>query len=137
MSKELRLLSWPHFNAAIRDLTERIVEEIDVLPEKPQGIYGEPRGGLSIAVALSHRLQLPLLLAPEPGMIWVDDIVDSGRTRDRTNAMLCAAWFSRRPRADTIVVELCKGHEWLVFPWEDPGQAMKDREAYEKAMALA
>jgi hypoxanthine phosphoribosyltransferase len=135
--KQLRLLSWPHFHAAVIDLSHRITQEIDFLPEKPQGIYGEPRGGLPIAVALSHRLQMPLLLSPEPGMIWVDDIVDSGRTRERTNAMLWAAWFSRRPRADTIWVEQCRGDEWLVFPWEDPGQAMRDREAYEKSLEVA
>lgn len=33
-----------------------------------------------VAVALSHRLELPLLTQPQPGCLVVDDVYETGRT---------------------------------------------------------
>ena len=50
-------------------------------------IYGLPRGGLPIAVSLSHKLKLPLLmnyadrkLVTDKKILVVDDIADTGNT---------------------------------------------------------
>ena len=44
------------------------------------GVYGLPRGGLILAVMLSHKMDIPLLMAPIKNCIIVDDICDSGES---------------------------------------------------------
>lgn len=44
------------------------------------GVYGLPRGGLVLAVMISHKLNIPLLMSPAEGCLIVDDICDSGET---------------------------------------------------------
>lgn len=44
------------------------------------GVYGIPRGGLVLAVMLSHKMGIPLLSAPSEGCIIIDDICDSGES---------------------------------------------------------
>ena len=50
-------------------------------------VYGLPRGGLPIAVSLSHKLDLPLLMnyydrkiVTDKKILVVDDIADTGHT---------------------------------------------------------
>ncbi|MEY2749954.1 MAG: hypothetical protein RLZZ168_1970 [Cyanobacteriota bacterium] len=57
----MRRLSWQEFDRAV----EQLAAHARQLPE-PCGIHGVPRGGLVLAVALSHRLELPLLEQPRP-----------------------------------------------------------------------
>jgi len=44
------------------------------------GIYGVPRGGLCLAVALSHKLKINLISQPKKNSLIVDDIYDTGFT---------------------------------------------------------
>jgi hypothetical protein len=120
-----RVLTWREFNRAALRLATAL-KGIDA-----SGVYGPPRGGLPLAVVLSHLLKLPYLTEQKPGMLWVDDIVDTGKTlHEVQGARACAAWFSRLPRLDVTVAEVCKGDEWLVFPWEPPSLADIDAAAY-------
>lgn len=65
------------------------------------------------------------------GAIWVDDIVDTGRTRDAVkDAAICAAWFTRHRRDDVLAAEVCTGDEWLVFPWSPQEKAEMERLNY-------
>lgn len=122
---KFRKLSWNDFDEAVAWLAA----ELSNIPTV--GIYGQPRGGLPLAVALSHRLSIPFLLEMRQGAIWVDDIVDTGRTRDTvTGAAICAAWFSRRQRDDVLAAEICTGDEWLIFPWSPPEKAEDERLNY-------
>ena len=59
----MKQLSWTQFDQAVAVLAERFATGSFA------GIYGVPRGGLCLAVALSHSLQKPLLLA------WVSDVI--------------------------------------------------------------
>ena len=90
------------------------------------GIYGIPRGGLVVAVALSHRLGLPLKLRPEEideDTLVVDDISDSGKTLLELEENI-----KIRPMAATLFFHkdtkrmpdffLRDKKEWVVFPWE-------------------
>ena len=48
-----------------------------------QTVYGAPRGGLIPAVFVSHKLKLELKMSlsePETETVFIDDILDSGRT---------------------------------------------------------
>lgn len=120
-----RELSWDEFDRAVAWLAPQLADIQSV------GIYGEPRGGLPLAVALSHRLSLPFLVQMQPGAIWVDDIVDTGRTREAVkDAAICVAWFTRRRRDDVLAAEVCAGDEWLVFPWSPREKAEAERVHY-------
>ena len=44
------------------------------------GIYGVPRGGLCLAVALSHKLQINLIKEPIKNSLIVDDVYETGIT---------------------------------------------------------
>lgn len=91
-----------------------------------RNIYGIPRGGLVIAVKLSHLLDLPIVLTRDditPDTLVVDDIIDGGGTLDRLLAQIgkhqhiaslfhnptakCAPTFYAREKTG-----------WVIFPWE-------------------
>ena len=135
-------LTWDQLDLAVLILSDRVRAALDPHRRVP-GLYGEPRGGLTLAVALSHRLRLPLLSEPEERMIWVDDIVDSGETVERvvfqSNPFACLSWVWSQPvmrRVESLKdAPLCLTVEpqrsgWYVFPWEDPHQAAKEYDDY-------
>ena len=79
-------VSYDHFS----HLMDKMVE--DLKDKQYVAVHGLPRGGLAIAVHLSHFLQLPLVTSisqfcsefPNGGkLLVVDDIIDSGRTFER------------------------------------------------------
>ena len=47
---------------------------------KLSGIYGVPRGGLCLAVALSHKLNVQLIEKPLKSSLIVDDVYETGMT---------------------------------------------------------
>ena len=50
---------------------ESFVDEIAILHEKEKftGVYGLPRGGLVLAVMISNKLNIPMLMAPCQGCL--------------------------------------------------------------------
>jgi hypoxanthine phosphoribosyltransferase len=97
------------------------------------GIYGFPRGGLCLAVALSHHLQLPLLHEIEPGCLVVDDIYETGRTltpASQCAGVRCVVWISKVQPTWFSAVEVIDSPDWIIFPWEDPRAAIIDEEVY-------
>jgi hypoxanthine phosphoribosyltransferase len=90
------------------------------------GVYGIPRGGLVLAVRLSHLLEIPLILGRDDitkNTLIVDDIVDSGGTMERLlgslgkNFRIAVIYYDRGAtiKPDFFVREKTK---WVVFPWE-------------------
>lgn len=92
------------------------------------GVYGIPRGGIVLAVMISHRLNIPLLMSPAPGCLIIDDICDSGESllhyaknssavekpKYIISTMMCK-------RNDLVIPDSywgVKTDEWIVFPWE-------------------
>ena len=72
-----KTINWLELDQYVTKLAEKIKKErIGYF----SGVYGLPRGGLVPAVMLSHKLNLPLLMAPCRGCIVVDDIADTGTT---------------------------------------------------------
>ena len=66
---------------------DSIVNWVDSSNLNLGAVYGLPRGGLPIAVSLSHRLNLPLLMdyydrkiVTDKKILVVDDIADTGHT---------------------------------------------------------
>ena len=63
----MKQLSWADFDACVQVLTQRYGGR------SFDGVFGIPRGGLCLAVGLSHSLDLPLLPAPNNHCLIVDD----------------------------------------------------------------
>ena len=61
-------LSWADFQEALKLLSATLSSR------SFSCIYGVPRCVLPLAVALSHRLDIPLSLEPAADMLWCDDI---------------------------------------------------------------
>jgi hypoxanthine phosphoribosyltransferase len=115
------IISWHKFDAGCY----RIVEELRKIPELSQlkYIYGIPRGGLVIAIRLSHMLKLQVVLdrvviAPENTLV-VDDIADTGKTLKDFGKFLIATLYYKKGSdiAPNIWIYEKKDH-WIVFPWE-------------------
>lgn len=78
--------------------------------------YGVPRGGVPVSYLLSavtHRQRILVCSAPIEADVIVDDIVDSGKTKEtwmhNTKMPFYALWdYMNSPK-----------HDWIVFPWEE------------------
>jgi len=123
----MRHLSWQDFDRAVEQMA-RICGGLPI-----SAICGIPRGGLVLAVALSHRLELPLLSEPQPGCLVVDDVYETGRTlapyRDLEGATLLV-WISKAEPLWWQVLEVYSSAEWIVFPWENSVRAVVDEQRY-------
>ncbi len=74
---KIHVLTWGDFDAAVNIMAGQIEKS------KMSVIYGVPRGGLPIAVALSHRSGLPVAEtcpADLSDALIVDDVVETGKT---------------------------------------------------------
>lgn len=126
--KEKIYYSWEDFSRDIKTITEKVRREAAERNLRFDGVFGVPRGGLVLAVCLSHSLDLPLLLAPTAQSLIIDDIADTGRTLQHYRDMGCFIvtpyyhpqsvvvpdiWLYRKPE-DTGEAEF-----WIVFPWEE------------------
>jgi len=97
------------------------------------GIYGVPRGGLCLAVALSHKLKINLISEPKKNSLIVDDVYETGITlnnfKDIEGAMFFVLFSKIKPKWWNTVF-ISKKNQWIVFPWEDPLNSRSDREKY-------
>lgn len=126
--------SWDEYQRDIVTLAHRIRED---LKAQPTAIYGVPRGGLVLAVSLSHLLELPMVLNRDeitPDTLVVDDIADTGTTLDKLckqigiRLMIATLYYrsGSRLRPDVFVRSKTK---WVVFPWETDVSSKYDRTA--------
>ena len=117
--------TWQQFDEAVDIIVESL--RVKGLMSKVSQVYGIPRGGLVLAVALSHRLNVSLVQSLDDvivgdGTLIVDDISDSGQTLRRFGPLgVCAATIHKVPNTvcvpDVWVFE--RGvNEWIVYPWE-------------------
>ena len=89
-----------------------------------KGVYGIPRGGLILAVMLSHKLDLPLIMSKDEldeSSIIIDDIADTGKTLlDFTEYESYVVTIHEHEQSlikpDYSVLD--KGDKWIVYPWE-------------------
>lgn len=126
----MKRLTWDQFDDAVW----RIAAEQE--GRAYNGVFGFPRGGLCLAVALSHRLGLPLLDEPEEDSLIVDDIYETGRTITKVRDLAgceVVVWISKSKPTWFKAVEVIDTPEWIIFPWEDPEAAAADEEAYRAA----
>ncbi len=104
------------------------------------GIYGVPRGGLCLAVALSHKLKIDLISKPKKNSLIVDDVFETGLTltalKDIEGAMFFVLFSKIKPTWWNTVF-ISQENQWIVFPWENTLDSKSDREEYLKKRGLS
>jgi hypoxanthine phosphoribosyltransferase len=117
MKNNKYFLTWNKYQELVEGLAKKISRNREF-----SAVFGIPRGGLPIAVSLSHLLNIPLITkTPKSGfkkILVVDDISDTGNAMNMFNKYTTAAIFIKpatKHVPDFYMVETTK---WVVFPWE-------------------
>ena len=123
-------LTWLEFDECIHSIYKQCKDK------NFEGVFGFPRGGLCLAVALSHWLVLPLLDEPKENSLIVDDIYDSGRTLENIRHIKGSethVWVSKKNPTWWNSYKYVNDNKWIIFPWENINEANKDRSLYYKS----
>ena len=130
----ISFFTWSEFDESV----EHISKECRFL--EFSGIYGIPRGGLCLAVALSHKLKLNLISEPKKNSLIVDDIYETGITLSSLKNIEGATFFvlfSKIKPTWWNTVHISRKNEWIVFPWENTLNIHSDRNEYIKKRGLS
>ena len=106
---------------------------------KFSGIYGVPRGGLCLAVALSHKLSIKLVSEPIKNSLIVDDVYETGHTLNSFKNIEGAMHYVLVSKKDPTwwnAVKVSKKKEWIVFPWENKHNLIYDQKKYKNKRNL-
>lgn len=97
----------------VRELVDGLAERIKINHPKATKIYGVPRGGVPVALALG-RLGLYSTDHWQAADVIVDDLVDSGATMERL--------FKETEKPFYGLIDKRRSQtyhgKWVVFPWE-------------------
>ena len=97
------------------------------------GIYGIPRGGLCLAVALSHKLKVKLISEPINNSLIVDDVYETGFTLNplrKVEGAMFFVLFSKKEPTWWNAVNISQKKEWIIFPWENSENTIYDKKKY-------
>ena len=106
---------------------------------KLSGVYGIPRGGLCLAVALSHKLDIKLIDKPSKNSLIVDDVFETGITLENFKHIEGVNFFVLVSKKKPIwwnTVKLHNKKEWIIFPWENKKSKLKEEKEYYKKRGL-
>ena len=129
----ISFFTWREFDNSV----EHIAKECNSL--EFSGIYGVPRGGLCLAVALSHKLKINLIAKPKKNSLIVDDIYETGITLNSLKDIEGATFFVLFSKIEPTwwnTVKIAKDKEWIVFPWENTINYDVERMEYNKKRGL-
>lgn len=111
-----QLYSWQQFDNDIKKIVRFLRKR------KFNGVWGLPRGGLPLAVCLSHALDIPLLSEPrDKKTLIVDDIADTGKSLlpyARKKYFIATVFYHRQSAVIPNIWLREKKDRWIVFPWE-------------------
>ena len=128
-----RYFTWNEFDKSV----EYIANQCKYL--KLSGIYGVPRGGLCLAVALSHKLNIQLLENPLKNSLIVDDVFETGITLSSFKNIEGVNFYVLISKKKPIwwnTVKFSNKKEWIVFPWENKNNVLKEENEYNIKRAL-
>jgi len=130
----IRYFTWDEFDKSV----EQIANRCKFL--EFSGIYGIPRGGLCLAVALSHKLKIKLISEPIKNSLIVDDVYETGLTlttfKEIEGAMFFVLFSKIKPTWWNTVF-ISKKSQWIVFPWENTLNSKSDRKDFNKKRGLS
>ena len=130
----INYFTWKEFD----DSVDYIANKCKIF--KLSGIYGVPRGGLCLAVALSHKLKINLISEPTKNSLIVDDIYETGITlntfKDIEGAKFFVLFSKEKPKWWNTVF-ISQKNEWIVFPWENALDLETDRKEYFQKRGLS
>jgi len=119
---QIDIFTWEQFDIACYALAK----QIQASPIKFYGLYGIPRGGLMIAVRLSHLLNIQLhtidpRLSNIKRVLICDDISDSGNTlaiykKEGYKIATIHLYPSSKVKPDFYTD--IKHDKYIVYPWE-------------------
>lgn len=118
--KNLNNLSWENIQCRAATVAEKIDEEVAGLHILSVKIYGIPRGGIYAAQAVQSFMEKGSYLVEEPSddCIFIDDIIDTGSTRNNFISEYghpCLPFYALVDKQGFDKV--LKG-TWVSFPWE-------------------
>jgi len=113
-------ISWSEFDSSLKLFAERIKQFKEVTVSN---IYGIPRGGLMVAICLSHLLSLPIVyFSLTKDTLIIDDVIDTGRTLEARYSegykVASLYWCKESSFKPHIYVNQKLKNQWIVLPWE-------------------
>ena len=115
MPKPIKILSVNDIQHAAAEATGRLMRWGLTDRTSPLTLYGVPRGGVTAAAFLAASLNEQTncggfaVCDPREADVIVDDLIDSGRTREN---------YKNHHPDKPFVALFYKPDHWLVFPWE-------------------
>ena len=125
--------SWSEFDKSV----DYISDQCKFM--KLSGIYGVPRGGLCLAVALSHKLNVELIEKPLKNSLIVDDVYETGLTLSNFKNIEGAIFFVLVTKKKPVwwnAVNFVNKNQWIVFPWENKNNTLIEEKEYKRARGL-
>lgn len=118
LSSKHHYYTWIQFDKDVRKLARLLKDH----RPKFNGVWGPARGGLPLAVCLSHALDIPLLAKPFGGeTLVVDDIVDTGDTLYgffKSEYLIVSIFYHRHSSFEPWIWLREKKDKYIIFPWE-------------------
>ena len=130
----INYFTWNEFDKSVEHIANKCKHQ------EFSGIYGIPRGGLCLAVALSHKLKINLISEPKKKALIVDDVYETGITLNSFKDIKGATFFvlfSKIKPTWWNSVNISQKNEWIVFPWENSLNIISDRNEYNKKRGLS
>ena len=142
---EEKKLRYPIFyddRAYLFDIYKVIIPAVKPHVKNFSGVFGIPRGGLSLAQRLSHNLPLSYHHFPpsDKNVLIVDDIADTGKALSlfpqnpkltifyqEKSVIVPDFWFHKKNGPE----------EWIIFPWENMEYELQKIEEYNKKLLAA
>lgn len=121
----MKIITWDEFDLICKNL----INKIDT--EKIQLIYGIPRGGLVVAIRISHLLNIPITFdlykCDNENILICDDICDTGHTlepyKNDYKILVLHKNINSSFRPDYFYEET---NEWIFYPWETMNTSKAD-----------
>lgn len=113
------VMSWQQFDNACLDLLNQMQNS----SLTANSIYGIPRGGLCLAVRLSHLLNIQLITSEKDitkNTLIVDDVIDTGKTLEdyiKNGYQTATLYYKPHSKYKPDFYALTTD-KWIVFCWE-------------------
>ena len=114
------IYTWAQF----QNDTAELAQTIRASGKQYWNVYGVPRGGVPLALALSHKLKVPMVSIEDADIntLVCDDVVHSGATRNQfiIHDFVSLHYHPTSKYYPTHFVH--PTNEWIEYPWEQNKQ---------------